>query len=171
MNGTGKSTFLEIASGTMEPDRGQVITRKGLRISYLPQTPVFNAERTVLENAVSRVSGKADHWDVTGEVRARLLEFGIDNPDMTPDKLSGGQKKRAALVSAILTPCDLLILDEPTNHLDGRMIEWLEDYLRKWRGALLMVTHDRYFLDRVTNQILELDRGKANRFSLFPVSF
>ena len=164
MNGTGKSTFLEIASGTMEPDSGQVITRKGLRISYLPQTPAFDADRTVLENAVSRVSGKADHWDVTGEVRARLLEFGIDNPDMTPDKLSGGQKKRAALVSAILTPCDLLILDEPTNHLDGRMIEWLEDYLRKWRGALLMVTHDRYFLDRVTNQILELDRGKAYRY-------
>ena len=164
MNGTGKSTFLEIASGTMEPDSGQVITRKGLRISYLPQTPAFDADRTVLENAVSRVSGKADHWDVTGEVRARLLEFGIDNPDMTPDKLSGGQKKRAALVSAILTPCDLLILEEPTNHLDGRMIEWLEDYLRKWRGALLMVTHDRYFLDRVTNQILELDRGKAYRY-------
>lgn len=163
INGTGKSTFLEIASGVMEPDSGQVITRKGLRISYLPQTPVFKTDKTILENVVSRVFGKADHWDVTGEVRARLQEFGIDNPDMTPDKLSGGQKKRAALVSAILTPCDLLILDEPTNHLDGRMIEWLEDYLRKWRGALLMVTHDRYFLDRVTNQILELDRGKTYR--------
>ena len=164
VNGTGKSTLLAIAAGVLEPDEGQVTRGNFLRISYLPQNPVFDEDRTVLENVEMRVEGKADHWDTTGEVRARLLDFGIPDPDCSPKILSGGQKKRAALVAAILTPCDLLILDEPTNHLDHGMIEWLQDYLSSFRGAILMVTHDRYFLDRVTNQILEIDAGKTYRY-------
>ncbi len=164
VNGTGKSTFLEITAGLLEPDEGQVIKGKDVRISYLSQNPSFDEKKSLLDNVSSLVSGKADHWDVSGEVKARLIDFGIPDPDCFPATLSGGQKKRATLVAAILTPCDLLILDEPTNHLDGRMIEWLENYLRSYRGALLMVTHDRYFLDRVTNQILELDKGKAYRY-------
>jgi ABC transport system ATP-binding/permease protein len=164
VNGTGKSTFLEITAGVLEPDDGQVIKGKDVRISYLSQNPVFDESISVMENVAAMVSGKEAHWDVSGEAKARLIDFGIPDPNVSPKTLSGGQKKRAALIAAILTPCDLLILDEPTNHLDGRMIEWLEDYLRSYRGALLMVTHDRYFLDRVTNQILELDKGKTYRY-------
>ncbi len=164
VNGTGKSTFLQIAAGVMEPDEGQVIKGRNVRISYLPQTPVFDMEKSVLENICDKVSGKQPGWNLSGEVRARLMDFGIDNPDDLPDTLSGGQKKQAALIGALLTPCELLILDEPTNHLDGRMIEWLEGQLIAFPGSLLMVTHDRYFLDRVIGQILELDRGKAYRY-------
>jgi ATP-binding cassette subfamily F protein uup len=125
VNGTGKSTLLSIAAGALEPDEGQVVKGKSVRISYLSQNPVFDDRKTVLENVAAAISGKDAHWDVTGEVRARLLDFGIPDPDCRPSTLSGGQKKRAALVAAILTPCELLILDEPTNHLDHGMIEWL----------------------------------------------
>ncbi len=161
VNGTGKSTMLAIAAGILEPDGGQVVKGKNVRISYLSQNPVFDPKKTILENVTEAVSGKEEHWDVTGEVRARLSDFGIDDPDMMPEAMSGGQKKRAALVAAILTPCELLILDEPTNHLDHGMIEWLQNYLKGFRGAILMVTHDRYFLDNVTNKIVEIDRGKV----------
>jgi ATP-binding cassette subfamily F protein uup len=164
VNGTGKSTLLSIAAGALEPDEGQVVKGKSVRISYLSQNPVFDDRKTVLENVAAAISGKDAHWDVTGEVRARLLDFGIPDPDCRPSTLSGGQKKRAALVAAILTPCELLILDEPTNHLDHGMIEWLQTYLQNYKGAILMVTHDRYFLDQVTNQILEIDRGKTYRY-------
>lgn len=164
VNGTGKSTLLSIAAGALEPDEGQVVKGKSVRISYLSQNPVFDDKKTVLENVAAAISGKDAHWDVTGEVRARLLDFGIPDPDCRPSTLSGGQKKRAALVAAILTPCELLILDEPTNHLDHGMIEWLQTYLQNYKGAILMVTHDRYFLDQVTNQILEIDRGKTYRY-------
>ncbi len=164
INGTGKSTLLSITAGVLEPDEGQVIKGREVRISYLSQNPDFDEERSILQNVSRKVTGKEEHWDVEGEVRTRLIEFGISDPDARPSTLSGGQKKRAALIAAILTPCDLLILDEPTNHLDSHMIEWLEEYLDRFRGAILVVTHDRYFLDRVTNQILELDRGKAYRY-------
>ncbi|MDO4622846.1 MAG: ABC-F family ATP-binding cassette domain-containing protein [Eubacteriales bacterium] len=164
INGTGKSTLLAIAAGAVEPDDGQVIKGNSVRISYLPQNPIFDEDKSVIENVVGIIEGKSDHWDTEGEVRARLLDFGIDDPDCSPKQLSGGQKKRAALVAAILTPCELLILDEPTNHLDHGMIEWLENYLRNYRGAILMVTHDRYFLDQVTTQILEIDGGKCYRY-------
>jgi ATP-binding cassette subfamily F protein uup len=164
INGTGKSTLLRLASGEISPDQGQVTKGNDLRISYLPQTPEFDPDRSILENVSSLVEGKSDHWDTKGEVRATLLKFGIPDPDLPADVLSGGQKKRAALVAAILTPSDLLILDEPTNHLDNQMADWLEDYLKAYRGALLMVTHDRYFLDAVTNTIVELDRGQAYRY-------
>ena len=165
VNGTGKSTLLAIAAGVLEPDSGQVTKGTDVRISYLSQNPEFDRNRSVLENVASKVSGREEHWDTSGEVRARLLDFGIPDPDCLPSVLSGGQKKRAALVAAVLTPCDLLILDEPTNHLDYQMIEWLSGYLKSFHGALLMVTHDRYFLDEVTDETLELDRGKAYRYA------
>ncbi len=147
VNGTGKSTLLSIVAGMLEPDEGQVTQGNNLRISYLSQNPEFDEEKTLLENIASKVYGKEAHWDIEGEVRVTLERFGLTDPSCSPKILSGGQKKRAALVAAILTPCDLLILDEPTNHLDSDMIEWLEEWLIGFKGALLMVTHDRYFLD------------------------
>ena len=163
-NGTGKSTLLSIVAGVTTPDSGQVIVSNGLRISYLPQNPVFDMDKTLLENIAGKIYAGSDNWDKVGEIKATLSKFGIDDPECNPSILSGGQKKRAALVAAIMTPSDLLILDEPTNHLDSDMIEWLEDFLRHFRGALLMITHDRYFLDEVTNQILEIDKGNAYRY-------
>ena len=163
INGTGKSTLLRIVAGEQAPDGGTVTRANGLRISYLPQNPVFDPNRSLLDNVTARVYGKEAHWNTEGEVRAMLEKFGIPDPDGSPEHLSGGQKKRAALVAALLTPSDLLILDEPTNHLDYEMIAYLQETLQSYRGALLMVTHDRYFLDEVTDVILELDHGKAYR--------
>ncbi len=163
-NGTGKSTLLGITAGDITPDKGNVVKGNSLRISYLPQNPVFDMTRSLLENVTDTIYAGGDHWDKMGEIKANLIKFGIDDPECSPSILSGGQKKRAALVAAIMTPSDLLILDEPTNHLDSEMIEWLEDYLKRYKGAILMVTHDRYFLDEVTNQIVEIDKGKAYRY-------
>ena len=163
-NGTGKSTLLGIVAGVISPDEGKVVQGNSLRISYLPQNPIFDMDKTLLENITDTIYAGGDHWDKMGEIKANLSKFGIDDPECNPSILSGGQKKRAALVAAIMTPSDLLILDEPTNHLDSEMIEWLEDYLKRFRGAILMVTHDRYFLDEVTNQIIEIDKGKAYRY-------
>lgn len=164
INGTGKSTLLAIVAGTVEPDAGQVVMNNNLRISYLPQNPVFDMEKSLLENITDRIYAGGDHWDKMGEIKANLAKFGIDDPECSPKILSGGQKKRAALVAAVMTPSDLLILDEPTNHLDSQMIEWLEDFLKRFKGALLMITHDRYFLDEVTNRILEIDKGNTYRY-------
>lgn len=163
-NGTGKSTLLSIIAGVTTPDSGQVVVSNGLRISYLPQNPIFDMNKTLLENITDKIYAGGDHWDKMGEIKANLAKFGIDDPECNPSILSGGQKKRAALVAAIMTPSDLLILDEPTNHLDSEMIEWLEDFLKHFRGALLMITHDRYFLDEVTNQILEIDKSNVYRY-------
>ena len=164
INGTGKSTLLAIAAGTVEPDSGQVVMNNNLRISYLPQNPVFDMGKSLLENITDKIYAGGDHWDKMGEIKANLVKFGIDDPECSPEILSGGQKKRAALVAAVMTPSDLLILDEPTNHLDSEMIEWLEDFLKRFKGALLMITHDRYFLDEVTNQIIEIDKGNTYRY-------
>lgn len=160
INGAGKSTLLSITAGSYEADSGNVIKQNGLRISYLSQSPEFDNKLSVLDNVASIIHGKADHWDTEGEAKAMLMKFGITDPDCSPSILSGGQKKRASLVAAILTPCDLLILDEPTNHLDHDMIEWLQDWLSSFKGSLLMVTHDRYFLDEVTDRIWELDKAE-----------
>ena len=164
VNGTGKSTILSILSGSLEPDSGEVTTRNGLRISCLPQNPVFDSQKSILENVIQSIYGKEEHWNTEGEAKAMLQRFGIADPEIKPDILSGGQKKRAALAAALLTPCDLLILDEPTNHLDHDMIEWLEEWLCSFKGALLMVTHDRYFLDAVTNTIWEIDKANIFRY-------
>ncbi|MCR4716784.1 MAG: ABC-F family ATP-binding cassette domain-containing protein [Lachnospiraceae bacterium] len=158
-NGTGKSTLLSIVADVVEPDSGEVIKGNDIRISYLSQNPTFDDNKTVLENITSLIYQGDDNWDKMGEIKASLAKFGIDDPEVNPSVLSGGQKKRAALVAAIMAPSDLLILDEPTNHLDSAMIDYLENYLQSYRGAILMVTHDRYFLDEVTDKIVEIDKG------------
>ena len=159
INGTGKSTLLKIIAGLEETDEGTVIKNNKLRISYLPQTPVFDETKSILTNVTEGQTAKESYRNITGEARVMLQKFGISNPEDNSSTLSGGQKKRVALVRTLLTESDLLILDEPTNHLDSEMTEWLEDYLRKWKGSFIMITHDRYFLDRVTNKIVELDKG------------
>ncbi len=160
INGTGKSTFLKLLAGLEEPDSGAVIRGKEVRLAYLPQTPVFSEERTLLENVVEGLVHPEEYRDIPGEAAAMLRKLGI--PDVTgkPSQLSGGQRKRAALVRTLLMPAEVLVLDEPTNHLDTAMTEWLEEFLKKNGKALVMVTHDRYFLDAVTNRIVELDKGK-----------
>ena len=160
INGTGKSTLLKIIAGLEEADEGTVTKGNKLRISYLPQTPVFDEAKSILVHVTEGQTAKENYRNITGEARVMLQKFGITNSEESTSTLSGGQKKRVALVRALLTESDLLILDEPTNHLDSDMIEWLEDYLRKWKGSFIMITHDRYFLDRVTNKIVELDKGK-----------
>ena len=161
INGTGKSTLLAIAAGALEPDTGKIVQRSGLKISYLPQNPVFDPEQSVLMNVVQNIEQDKEFWNVQGEAASMLLKLGIDDPDQMPDTLSGGQRKRAALAAALLTPSNVLILDEPTNHLDHEMIEWLQNQLAGYRGALVMVTHDRYFLDEVTDTIWEIDRARV----------
>ena len=161
INGTGKSTLLAIVAGVLQPDEGQIITRNGLKISYLPQNPAFDPELNILENVVRNISQEQEFWNVRGEAASMLQKLGIPDPSVMPDTLSGGQRKRAALAAALLTPSDLLILDEPTNHLDHEMIEWLQEQLEVYKGALLMITHDRYFLDEVTSTIWEIDRANV----------
>ncbi len=160
INGTGKSTLLKIAAGLEEPDQGSVVKGRNLYIRYLPQNPVFEPGYTVLESVIRENEGHEQAWDLEGQAKNMLMK--LDVPDWTAkiETLSGGQRKRVALASVLLSTADLLILDEPTNHLDSAMADWLEEYLIKFRGALLMITHDRYFLDSVTNRIVELDKGK-----------
>ena len=158
VNGAGKSTILSIIAGSQEADSGTVTMRSGLRVSYLPQNPPFNPDKTVLENTMAAAKS-GEQWDILGEAVAMLRRFGIEDTDTPMGQLSGGQRKRASLAAALLAPCDLLILDEPTNHLDHDMIEWLQSWLAGYRGALLMVTHDRYFLDEVTRTIWEIDKS------------
>jgi len=160
INGTGKSTFLKILAGLEEPDAGSVIKGKEVRIAYLPQNPVFSDDKTLLENIVEGLVHPEEYRDIPGEAAAMLRKLGIPETAAVPSTLSGGQRKRAALVRTLLMPADVLILDEPTNHLDSAMTEWLEEYLKKNGKALVMITHDRYFLDAVTNRIVELDKGK-----------
>lgn len=164
VNGCGKSTLLKIAAGVIVPEEGTVIKEGSVTIEYLPQMPVFDENLSILENVTRGKKASEDYWNLEGEAKSMLQKMGIENLDLSPDKLSGGQKKRAALVRALLTPAQILILDEPTNHLDQEMTEWLEEYLKKWRGAFLMVTHDRYFLDRVSNCIVELDNSTLYRY-------
>lgn len=163
INGTGKSTLLKIVAGLEEPDDGSVIRRRNLYIRYLPQIPQFMPGDSVLDSIV-RDNRNEPHFTSREEIEASaktiLTKLGIYDFTAKVETLSGGQRKRVALTSVLLSTADLLILDEPTNHLDSEMADWLEDYLKKFRGALLMITHDRYFLDSVTNRIVELDKGK-----------
>ncbi len=159
INGTGKSTLLKIAAGLIEPDEGRVVKGNQIHVEYLPQTPVFDHTKTLLQNVVEGKDIHSDIWTMEADAKAMLMKLAITDFTCNPDTLSGGQRKRAALVRTLLTPADILVLDEPTNHLDNEMVEWLEDYLKRYKGALLMVTHDRYFLDKVTNKIVEIDIG------------
>lgn len=160
INGTGKSTLLKLAAGLEEPDSGTIVCGRNLDIRYLPQNPSFQSGETVLESIVRENEGHEHAWDLESQAKTMLNKLGITDHMEVVDYLSGGQKKRVALASVLLSTADLLILDEPTNHLDSEMTEWLEDYLKRFKGALLMITHDRYFLDSVTNRIVELDNGK-----------
>ncbi|MDD5944141.1 MAG: ABC-F family ATP-binding cassette domain-containing protein [Clostridia bacterium] len=195
INGTGKSTLLKIIAGEEIADSGQIVKMNGLRIGYLPQTPDFDPEDTVLgqvfncdnpviklikeyEQAVRDVElgggseaekrlyaindkmDAANAWNLESDAKTILTKLNINDYYKKAGTLSGGQIKRMALARALITPVDLLILDEPTNHIDNESIDWLEKYLAKYKGALLMVTHDRYFLDRVVNKTLELDEAK-----------
>ncbi len=158
INGTGKTTILKIIAGLEEPDEGQIVMQNGLRITYLPQNPEFPPNATILDYVAD---GKWQRdWATASEAANILNKLGITDHEEKIEHLSGGQKKRVALARTLVNPADVLILDEPTNHIDNEMASWLEDYLQKFKGALIMVTHDRYFLDRVTNKILEISHGK-----------
>ncbi len=161
INGTGKSTLLKIAAGLEEPDQGTRVTARNLTIRYLPQNPEFGEGETVLEAVLNQNQALKDaEWEQEALAKSMLNKLGILEHQALVSQLSGGQKKRVALASSLLFKGDLLILDEPTNHLDSEMADWLETYLKVFKGALLMVTHDRYFLDSITSRILELDQGK-----------
>ena len=154
INGTGKSTLLKVVAGEEVPDEGQVVRQNGLKIAFVPQNPTFPEGMDIRSYALQ--DADAESW----QVESNLTELGITQWDQKIDTLSGGQKRRVVLAKILAGDFDVLLLDEPTNHLDQEMISWLEDYLRSYRGTVLMVTHDRYFLDRVTNRILELSHGK-----------
>ena len=157
-NGTGKSTLLRILSGAEAPDSGNVTFRNGLRVGFLAQMPEFEKGMSIMDNLLATVKPEEhEEWGHEDRIRQMLSQLGIENPGQDVDHLSGGQIKRVALAQVLLGNPDLLILDEPTNHLDLQSVEWLENYLTRMRVTLLMVTHDRYFLDRVCNKIIEID--------------
>lgn len=159
INGTGKTTLLKMIVGEDEPDQGSIIRANGLVFAYLPQNPVFCDNDRMLE-AVLKDSGHQE-----SDAKAMLTRLGVTEFEKTCGQLSGGEKKRLALVRTLLMPADVLILDEPTNHLDQEMADWLEDTLKCFRGSLLMITHDRYFLDSVCNRIIEVDKGKIYSYA------
>ncbi len=158
INGTGKTTLLRIIAGQEEADEGNVIMQNGIKLGYLPQSQEYPKNTTVLDFVMS--NQKMDDWTMQSKAKSILNTLGLLEHSQLVEYLSGGQKKRAALAKILLEDTDILILDEPTNHLDEQMLIWLEDYLNHYKGVVLMVTHDRYFLDKVTNKILELSYGK-----------
>ena len=158
VNGTGKSTLLRILAGAEEPDEGRVSRDPNVRLNYLPQLPAFDEKNTVLEQVFAGVSPEARAL-AEYEAKTILTRLGVPLFEQRVGVLSGGQRKRVALCSALACPCDVLILDEPTNHLDSGMVAWLEDELRQFKGALVMVTHDRYFLERVVGRMVEVEGG------------
>lgn len=160
INGMGKSTLLKVTAGIEPYDEGKISMGNQVKICYLPQTPEFEEGTTVLRAAIADNVNELNQWTIEADARSMLNQLGFYDYDEKVEHMSGGQKKRIALVNALLTPADILILDEPTNHLDNAMSEWLEEYLIGFRGAILMVTHDRYFLDRVATRIVEVDQGK-----------
>ena len=155
VNGTGKSTFLKIIAGIEEPDAGEIVSGRGVTVSYLAQAPQFNPGDTIVGYVIKDKNNASE-----AEAKTILTKLGITDFDAAINTLSGGQRKRVALARTLVSPAEVLILDEPTNHLDSDMVIWLEEYIKKFKGELIMVTHDRYFLDNVTNRIVELDGGK-----------
>ncbi len=160
INGTGKSTLLRIIAGVEEADSGEYIKGNNVVINYLPQNPEFKEGISIYEYVVGANLDSHENHSIEGDAKTMLNKLGFDDISVKVDKLSGGQKKRVALAGALLSKNEILILDEPTNHLDNEMTEWLEDWLRAYKGALIMITHDRYFLDLVCNRIVELDKSK-----------
>lgn len=160
INGTGKSTLLKIASMLEIPDAGKITKGNNVKICYLPQNPEFDEEDTIFSYVTRNNQRLGNEASLEGDAKTILNRLGFDEYDTKVKILSGGQRKRVALASALLEKCELLVMDEPTNHLDNEMVIWLEEFLKKRKMALLMVTHDRYFLDNVTSRIIEIDRGK-----------
>ena len=163
INGTGKSTFLKVLAGAIEADEGRIVRNPNAQISYLSQNPVMEDEATILEQIFLHFPKEFRELNEY-EAKSMLTRLGFTDFSQKVGTLSGGQRKRVALVAALVHPADILILDEPTNHLDSEMVAWLEDWLRAFRGGLIMVTHDRYFLERVVNHITELSRGKIYHY-------
>jgi len=163
INGTGKSTFLKVLAGVTEADAGRISRNPNVQVSFLSQNPVMEDDATVLQQVFLHFP--AQFRDLNEyEAKSMLTKLGFTDFEQKVGTLSGGQRKRVALVAALVHPADVLILDEPTNHLDSEMVAWLEDWLRAFRGGLVMVTHDRYFLERVVNHITELSRGKLYHY-------
>lgn len=160
INGTGKTTLLKMLVGMEEPDSGTVTRANNIVVRYLPQTPDFQRDITVLEAVMEGNRTHENEWSLESDAKTMLQKLGISDYGMKVDTMSGGQRKRVALASTLLSKADILVLDEPTNHLDSAMADWLEEYLKSYRGALVMVTHDRYFLDSVSNRIVEIDKAK-----------
>ena len=159
INGTGKTTLLKMIAGLEEPDEGNITIANHVVIRYLPQHPEFDPKKSSLQCILEGNVTEENQWSIESEAKAMMTKLGINDFEQPAGQLSGGQRKRLALISVLLSPADVLLLDEPTNHLDNDMADWLEEYLKKWRGALIMITHDRYFLDSVTNRIVEIDKG------------
>lgn len=159
INGTGKSTLLQIIAGLEEPDEGRVIMANHCMVRFLPQDPYFEEQETALEAVLRDNRTEANSSYIVSDAKAMLTRLGVTDFEKPCGQLSGGQKKRLALVSVLLSPAEILVLDEPTNHLDNEMSDWLEDMLKKRKGAVVMVTHDRYFLDSVARRIIEIDKG------------
>ena len=163
INGTGKSTFLKVLAGVTEPDAGRISRNPNVQVSYLPQNPVMDDNATVLEQVFLHFPAEFRALNEY-EAKTMLNKLGLPDFEQKVGTLSGGQRKRVALAAALIHPADVLVLDEPTNHLDAEMTAWLEDWLRRFKGGFVMVTHDRYFLERVVNHITELSRGKLYHY-------
>ena len=159
INGTGKSTLLKIIAGIEEPDEGKVIKANHCMVRFLPQNPEFDADETVLQAVLRDNKNIENEMIIETDAKSMLTKLGVTDFEQPCGQLSGGQRKRLALVAALLSTAEILVLDEPTNHLDSEMSGWLEEQLRARRGAVVMVTHDRYFLDSVSNRIIEIDKG------------
>lgn len=163
INGTGKSTLLKMIAGEETPDQGQIVKQNGIRIAYLPQNPEFPKGATVLSYVCQDIP-ETDQV-MRSEARSNLNKLGISDYEQRVDQLSGGQRKKVALAKTLTDSFEVLLLDEPTNHLDNEMLAWLEEYLSRFKGVLIMVTHDRYFLDKVSNKIFEISRGKLYSYN------
>ncbi len=175
INGTGKSTLLKMIAGLEEPDEGKIVMANHVVVAYLPQNPIFDAEKSVISAVVEKALeaklqkekqlSSEEEATLAAEAKSMLTKLGVYDFEQKCGELSGGQKKRLALVAVLLSPADLLVLDEPTNHLDNEMSDWLEETLKKHRSAIVMITHDRYFLDSVSNRIVEIDKGHIYSYS------